>query len=142
MFSNRHAKWFFFVVIAAALLLIAATPSPSPKDPWKGTWWRIDPYGDESLERVVFGGGGNFNYIDRGASVCGTDEFDNPIYAAHARGSADTIDATSFVGTAPILCMAHPPFVWADSWVFAWSYDPATDTLWDGGATPWTRTRP
>jgi len=143
MLPNRHARWFFFVITVAALVLIAAVPSSSPKDPWKGTWWRIDPYGDESLERVVFAGG-TFKYVDWGASVCGTDENNDPIYAAHARGSADTMDSTSFVATVPVICMAHPPFTWAESWEFAWNYDPATNTLWDGGGggTPWTRTKP
>ena len=141
MITISQARWPVLLTIIVAAALIAAVPGTAPGNPWTGAWWSIDPY-DGSLQWVVFGGGGpeRFNVFDWGATVCGTDENGN-LYAVHIAGWATQVDATSFAGSAPIVCMAHPPFVWAESWDFSWTFDPQTNTLWDGGSM-WTRTRP
>ncbi len=141
MNSKHENKWLFLIIVSVvAFSLIAATSAKGPSDPWKGTWWSIDP-ADGSLQKVVFAGQRQFKYIDYGASVCEKDINVNPLYAAHASGDADTVTATLFSGYAPVICMAHPPYIWNQNWPFAWTYDPATNTLLDGYST-WTRTRP
>jgi hypothetical protein len=143
MNPNYQKKWLLLIIISVvALSLTAAIPTTGPSSPWRGAWWSIDPF-DDSLQKVVFGGGsqGRFNYIDWGASVCGTDINDNPLYAAHASGVAETVDGTLFEGFAPVVCMTHPPYTWEQSRRFSWTYDPATDTLSDG-LSIWTRTLP
>ena len=142
MNPKHENKWLFLIIVSVvAFSLIAAISAKGPSDPWKGTWWSIDP-ADGSLQKVVFAGQGQFNYIDYGASVCGVDNNGNPIYAAHASGDADTVDATLFNSSAPVVCMAHPPFIWSQDFPFSWTYNPASDTLSDSSAAIWTRTRP
>lgn len=142
MSAKHPVRWTLLAIAVGAIALLAATPTSGPPSPWQGTWWSIDPY-DGSLVRVTFGGDhrGHFNYIDWGASVCGTDAEGDPLYAARAAGWAANVDATSFEGSAPVVCITHPPFVWDPSWTFGWTYDPATNTLSDGTGI-WTRTRP
>jgi len=143
MNPKYQKKWLLLIIISVvALSLTAAIPTTGPSSPWRGAWWSIDIY-DGSLQKVVFGGGsqGLFNYIDWGASVCGTDTNGNPLYAAHASGVADTVNGTSFTGSAPVVCMTHPPTTFDPNFPFSWTYDPATDTL-SGFSSTWTRTRP
>lgn len=142
MNPNYQKKWLLLIIISVvALSLTAAIPTTGPSSPWRGAWWSIDV--DGSLQKVVFGGGsqGQFNYIDWGASVCGTDTNGNPLYAAHASG-AGTVDGTSFTGSAPVVCMTHPPTTLYTNFPFSWTYYPATDTLLDGYGITWTRTHP
>jgi hypothetical protein len=142
MNPNYQKKWLLLIIISVvALSLTAAIPTTGPSSPWRGAWWSIDV--DGSLQKVVFGGGsqGQFNYIDWGASVCDTDTNGHPLYAAHASGVAETVDAISFTGFAPLVCMTHPPYTYDPDRPFSWTYNSATDTLWDG-YSPWTRTHP
>ena len=143
MIPNFQTKCFFLIIISiVALSLTAAVPNKGPSDPWRGTWWSIDPF-DNSLQKVVFTGGGlgKFNFIDWGASVCGKDVNGNPIYAAQASGNAVTVDATSFNGVAPLICKTHPPSIWDPSFPFTWTYDAQNDTL-SGFSATWTRSHP
>jgi hypothetical protein len=143
MNPNYQKKWLLLIIVSiVALGLTAAIPAKGPASPWRGTWWSIDPF-DGSLQKVVFTGQDRFIYIDFGASVCGKDSNGNPIYAAHSSGLADTVDDSSFIGSGPIICMTHPPYIWSQDFPFSWTYVPATDTLLDDGLqTIWTRTRP
>ncbi len=130
----KSTRWCWIAL--TLLLLFVLVAAKGPANPWRGQWWSID--GDGSLQSVVFGGGGRFNYIDRGASVCGVDE-DGPIYRADARGKG-TVTGNSFEGTTEVRCLTGPPYIWGE-WTFEYTYDAQTNTLLSGG-TIYTRAKP
>lgn len=130
----KSTRW--FGVAIGLLLLVVLSAAKGPSNPWQGKWWSIDL--DGSLQSVVFSSSGRFIYVDRGASVCGTDE-DGPIYRADARGTG-TINGDVFEGIAEIRCLAKPHYIW-NVYTFEWTYDPGTNTLSSGG-TVYTRTKP
>jgi len=138
--KNKSYMWLLILIIFL-LTLAAANPYKSQSNPWKGKWWSIDPW-DDSLQSVVFLGGTKFKYVDRGASVCGVDEYGVILYRADARGSGSISDFT-FTGTADIRCLDHPPYIWGEDYNFTLTYDPATNTLSDSdGVTVYTRSKP
>jgi len=136
--KNKSYMWLLILITMVFLLtLVAANPYKSQSNPWKGKWWSIDL--DGSLQSVVFLGSTNFKYVDRGATICGKDEFGVILYRADARGSGSISDFT-FTGTADLRCLAHPPYIWGEH-TFIWTYDPVTNTI-SGPYTTYTRSKP
>lgn len=132
----KSTRWVWIGI--ALLLLLTLTAAKGPDYPWQGKWWSIDPF-DDSLQSVVFLGGSRFKYVDRGASICGKDEYGLPIYRADAMAQG-TISGYTFTGTAALRCLAGPPYIWGEH-TFVWTYDPATNTISDG-FSDYTRTKP
>jgi hypothetical protein len=158
-----------WTVLLALLLLasLAMTVSAAPKKkaqprwwapnraPFVGAWEAID--GDEdgdgdvdiegrdgSYMRLAISNGPKgvfrFNYKDHGASVCGLDEDDEPLYAALAKGRLNRDGEFKLEGEASLKCLARPRFVHPDfdPYQVSYTYDPEDDTLFDGWVT-WQR---
>ena len=132
------------ILSAFILLLVASLAAPiavQAGSPFNGAWWAID-VPDGSYMKLMIGGGGrankfNVHYIDFGASVCGKDANDQPLYAATISGKGKANGNTLDVGVVSIYCLAHPKYVWGTTNMW-FEYNPATDTLWDGWVT-WHR---
>jgi hypothetical protein len=144
--NNRRVRFVLLLITLISLILLAAsTPNKSNPNPWRGKWWSIDQ--DNSLQSIVFHGGYNsggsvgFNYIDRGASMCGLDELGVPIFKADARGSG-TVSGNTFTGQGNIRCLAKPPYIGLENRTFVWTYDPATNSISDRHNNTYIRSKP
>jgi quercetin dioxygenase-like cupin family protein len=122
----------------------AAAPHPTAAAPAAGgsiagSWTSIDTDGSiQHLTITAIGGGVyEFDYTDEGASVCGKDANNRPLYPAHAtmRGS---LQGNSVTADLAIMCLGGsdvPP--WTVTATF--SYNVAEDTLSDSWGIRWTR---
>jgi hypothetical protein len=137
---NKHKKTnplaaLALSILIAAVLVVGAAAAP---DPFKGNWYSVDI--DGSNQTLLIGGGPgssyHVRYYDDGASVCGWTPGASGL-AASANGS---LSASGFVlsGSMPVYCLTSPRTFWDNS-AFAFTYNPATDTLTDLSFVTWHR---
>ena len=111
-------------LMMAAVLVVAAAAAP---DPFKGTWYSVDPFDGSNQTLHVGGGPGSsyhVRYYDDGASVCGW----NPVIggpAASANGFLTAI-GDQLSGNLPVYCLASPRTLWGD---FTFTFTLDGDTL-------------
>jgi hypothetical protein len=141
------------IAFAVLIVLIVAPSQAADKSPFVGHWEGINEIpdnpelGDDSrmIINISVGPQGTVSvfYTDFGASACGLDPEDEPLYAAQAKWigviSENTLSVYGRggpgIGNGALWCMANPPFMLTDSQEeptpFV-TYDPVTDTLSDG----------
>lgn len=144
------------MILAAGIAVAALTVSPAAADvsPFVGHWEGINEIpdipglGDDSrmIINISNGRDGTVNvfYKDFGATACGTDPDTGEILYGAQSKTTGVIDGNvlstygrggSGVGNGAIWCMANPPFelIPASTEPTPWvTYDPVTDTLFDG----------
>ena len=131
-----------YLVIPTSLLLsmvLTVIPAGAERSQFVGSWWSIDV--DNSYQRIAIGGGKNIhhvNYFDDGATVCGVDENDVPLYPARARGTA-VESGNSLTVTLPLWCFAKPPF-FSGTYTMDLTYNQYDDTLEQYVGDPWNAT--
>lgn len=134
---------FALVVTAVVGLGFPASPATAAPSPFVGAWRAID-IPDGSYMTLAVGGnskaGFSVRLYDFGASACGFDENNKPLYAALARGKG-TVDENVLSVLLRVRCLSHPPTFLSDS-PFTFTYDPADDTLTDNHGVQWFRMGP
>lgn len=117
------------VLVAVLLATLVVSAAGAAADPFRGVWVGIDP--DKSNVRLVIRpapAGYGLHYTDDMATLCGGDR-------AVALG-AGVLDGDTLKASMNVWCLA--PHRWLDT-VDQWlTYDPVTDTLYDGWVT-WSR---
>jgi hypothetical protein len=112
-------------LMMAAVLVVAAAAAP---DPFKGTWYSVDPFDGSNQTLHVGGGPGSsyhVRYYDDGASVCALDLST----AASASGfltATGTSIGDQLSGDLPVYCLASPR-TWYGDLTFTFTLD--GDTL-------------
>ena len=130
------------VSVSLSLMLAAVLVSTAmaARDAFVGRWHSTDIV-DGSSQRLMIGGGPgstrNVRWYDDGASACGLDESDNPIYAAFVSGSFTENEAGDELdGSVDVTCLTTPPS--AGPTAVAWQfYDNGDGTLSDSDGTTW-----
>lgn len=120
------------VALVAALSVTAAPIASAAQDGgFTGAWSSVDLDGSHQqlLIRNSVGGYG-LVWFDDGASICGKDANGKPIYPAIGTGQGNA-DNYILQMNVRFWCLSHPPAYWGMVGV-DFTYDPVTDTLWDG----------
>jgi hypothetical protein len=132
-------------VVSASLSLMLATvvvtSAMASKDPFIGRWHSIDAFDGSHQTMNIGGADGHFRVTlyDDGASVCGVDESDQPIYAAFVTGLLSENEAgDTLSGDVNVRCMSTPPSV-QGPYAVEFDYVSGNDTLQDGFGTTWYR---
>ncbi len=113
-----------------------ASPTPADSDPFVGNWSAIDP-GDKSnmTLAIIHNDDGSYHltFIDEGAKACGVNQSGKPKFALEiiltgtARGNVLNTFATSAT------CLSTPASPLEREISINFTYQEATDTLWDSG---------
>jgi hypothetical protein len=128
------------LVVAMLLIALAVSPAGAKPDPFIGVWVSTDIDGSSQTLTIGGGSGGtrHVRYYDDGATVCGLDpdtgEF---LSAASARGPL-SVSGNTLSDNLDVYCMATPP-TFNGTYLFTYTYDPATDTLTDWLGVVWFR---
>jgi len=144
------------VPIAASILacsLLEPVPTPTQavnpaqtivvvepaSNPFIGTWVSIDS--DGSNQQIVFTQNADnsftMDFIDYGASACGKDSYNTPLYSATANGVL-TGTGSSISGTVGVFCQRNPAGFLSDA-NFVFYYDPSSGTIKDNQGIVWTK---
>ncbi len=108
-------------------------------NPFVGTWVSIDS--DGSNQQIVFTQNADssvtMDFVDNGASACGKDSYNTPLYSATAKGEL-TGSGNSISGTVGVFCQRNPAGYLSDA-NFVFYYDPASGTIKDNQGIVWTK---
>lgn len=131
------------LVSAVILLLVLAllTGTVLAASPFVGVWKSIDPFdgSKQTLAIKPLDGKFAFQYVDKGASICGVDDEGQPLYAATGKGYG-TVDGDVFSGRMKLFCL-EPEIWFVGAFDVSFTYLPESDTLFDPYGAVWQRTR-
>lgn len=121
--------------IATLMVMLSITVAPvasaAQAGGFTGTWASVDIDGSNQVLLISQSAGGySLTWFDDGASICGKDANGKPIYPAIGRGKGYA-DGYSLHINVRFWCLSQPPTFWGTVGV-DFTYDPATETLWDG----------
>jgi len=155
---TKDSPWFKVSLFSLVLLFVLACtmlePVPTPTSPpqapvvvisspdsssFVGSWTSIDSDGSnqELVISATASGTYDVSYTDSGASACGKDSSNKPIYGATATGNL-TASGYFLSGSLPIFCQKNPPSLLADHF-FQFTFDPNSGILRDDFGITWTR---
>ena len=123
----------------------AVPPTPTiavvepPSNPFIGTWVSIDS--DGSNQQIVFTQNADasftMDFIDYGASACGKDASNKPLYSATANGVL-TGSGNTISGTIGVFCQKNPAGFLTDA-NFVFNLDPVSGSITDNLGIVWTK---
>jgi hypothetical protein len=139
-----RSKWLIISLVVIAISLLAVLPAGAARGPWRGPWFNLDLDGSHQVVYFVGQPTAPFvRYTDWGASVCGVDENDEPLYRATLQGSGTLLaGGNSLRFESPIKCWAHPPFNLDFHWSIIFTYNAEMDILFDNYGGEWFRYKP
>ena len=104
-----------------------------------GTWVSVDSDGSNQQIVITQNADNTFtmDYIDYGASACGKDSYDKPLYSATANGVL-TGTGSTLSGTLGVYCQRNPAGLLSDI-NFQFTYDAGSGKLTDNWGVVWTK---
>jgi len=122
--------------VPPAQTIVVVEPTSNP---FIGTWVSIDS--DGSNQQIVFTQNADNSFtmdlIDYGASACGKDAYNTPLYSATANGVL-TGTSSAISGTVGVFCQRNPAGFLTDA-NFVFNYDQVSGTLTDNQGIIWTK---
>jgi len=137
---NRRVRFLISALSALAMVTLVVSIAAAAPVPFIGAWESIDTDGSDQILTIGGGAGDTYHvrYYDFGATTCGLDPVSGDfLYAASARGTL-AAGGSDLTGTLPLYCQTSPPTHHSTP-QFAYTYQPATDTLIDIWGVVWNR---
>lgn len=135
---RRFFVLLILIIVVSLLVPIVSAQSLIPRH-FAGAWFNTDVDGSSQIT-IINAAGGVF-YFDDGASVCGVDEFGEPIWPTLAHGSVINVDDSSLVVELSFRCLGRGelPDDFPETITITYTYNSDSNTLTDSFSNEWYR---